>query len=148
MVAILEPFIDTIIICMLTGLVVLSSGVWKEKFTNDFQSADLMVLEGKYDDKQAGDLQKLSDFMTGRQNLAAFTGEVQVVDGRIGGDGTLLHARSVAEEVVVTRSRAPFKGTLQFSNGRLVRQDAGVVISGKSLLHSAPLTVEAFKKSV
>ena len=147
MVAILEPFIDTIIICMLTGLVVLSSGVWKEKFTNDFQSADLMVLEGKYDDKQAGDLQKLSDFMTGRQNLAAFTGEVQVVDGRIGGDVTLLHARSVAEDVVVTRNRAPFNGTLQFSNGRLVRQDAGVVIRGKSLLHSAPLTVEAFKKS-
>ncbi|HBF94925.1 MAG TPA: sodium:alanine symporter family protein, partial [Porphyromonadaceae bacterium] len=31
MVAILEPFIDTIIICFLTGLVLLSSGVWKEK---------------------------------------------------------------------------------------------------------------------
>ncbi len=36
MVSILEPFIDTIIICTLTGLVILSSGVWKEKHQNIF----------------------------------------------------------------------------------------------------------------
>jgi alanine or glycine:cation symporter, AGCS family len=36
MVSILEPFIDTLIICTLTGLVILSSGVWKEKFPNEF----------------------------------------------------------------------------------------------------------------
>lgn len=147
MVAILEPFIDTIIICMLTGLVVLSSGVWKEKFTNDFQSADLFALAGSYDDKQPADQEKLSDYMTGRETLPAFTGELQVTDGRITGDLTLLHARSVAEDVVVTSGRVPYNGTLQFSDGRLVQQDAGVVITGKSLLHSAPLTVEAFKRS-
>lgn len=147
MVAILEPFIDTIIICMLTGLVVLSSGVWKEKFTNDFQDADLFALAGTYDDKQATDLEKLSGYMTGRGTLPSFSGELQVTEGRIAGDVTLIHARSVAEDVVVTKARAPFTGTLRFSNGRFVRQDAGVVISGKSLLHSAPLTVEAFKRS-
>ena len=32
MVSILEPFIDTIVICTVTGLVILSSGVWIEKF--------------------------------------------------------------------------------------------------------------------
>ena len=34
MVSILEPFIDTILICTLTGLVILSSGVWQEKHQN------------------------------------------------------------------------------------------------------------------
>ena len=34
LVAILEPFIDTIIICTITGLVLLSSGVWNEKHHN------------------------------------------------------------------------------------------------------------------
>ena len=36
LVAILEPFIDTIIICTITGLVLLSSGVWSEKHQNTF----------------------------------------------------------------------------------------------------------------
>jgi AGCS family alanine or glycine:cation symporter len=36
MVSILEPFIDTIVICTITGLVILSSGVWNEKFDNQF----------------------------------------------------------------------------------------------------------------
>ncbi len=48
MVAILEPFIDTIIICSLTGLVLLSSGVWNEKIYNRFEEADLRILSGTY----------------------------------------------------------------------------------------------------
>jgi AGCS family alanine or glycine:cation symporter len=59
MVAILEPFIDTIIICMLTGLVLLSSGVWKEKHENIFQRADLVVLNGVYDDGDPADREQL-----------------------------------------------------------------------------------------
>ena len=35
-VAMLGPFIDTIVICTITGLVILSSGVWIEKFENEF----------------------------------------------------------------------------------------------------------------
>src|SRR5690606_38408333 len=99
------------------------------------------------DDKQPADLERLSAHMTGRESLPSFTGELQVADGRITEDVALLHARSVAEDVVVTSGRARFNGALQVSNGRLVAQDAGVVISGQALLHSAPLTVEAFKKS-
>ena len=41
MVAILEPFIDTIVICTVTGLVLLSSGAWNTKYENSFESADL-----------------------------------------------------------------------------------------------------------
>ena len=36
LVSILEPFLDTILICTLTGLVILSSGVWTEKFENNY----------------------------------------------------------------------------------------------------------------
>lgn len=147
MVAILEPFIDTIIICMLTGLVVLSSGAWNEKFTNDFQDADLFALAGTYDDKLPADLQSLSDHMTGRGMLPSFNGELQVTEGHIEGDVTLIHSRSVAEDVIVTKGRAPYTGTLRFNNGRFMRQDDAIIITGKSLLHSAPLTVEAFKRS-
>ena len=37
MVALLEPFIDTIVICALTGLVLVSSGVWHEKYQNQLK---------------------------------------------------------------------------------------------------------------
>lgn len=55
MVAILEPFIDTIIICMLTGLAVLCSGAWADKVQNDFQDTDLYILAQQYDDKSESD---------------------------------------------------------------------------------------------
>ena len=51
LVSILEPFIDTIVICTLTGLVILSSGVWTEKHRNVFQNADTVVLTGNYNDQ-------------------------------------------------------------------------------------------------
>ncbi len=44
LVALLEPFIDTIIICMLTGMVLLASGVWNKKYENQFQQADIIAL--------------------------------------------------------------------------------------------------------
>ena len=41
MVSILEPFIDTIVICTITGLVILSSGVWTQKFENVFEFSSI-----------------------------------------------------------------------------------------------------------
>jgi AGCS family alanine or glycine:cation symporter len=40
----------------------------------------------------------------------------------------------------------PFSGKIQFNNGKLISQ-AGLSITGKSLLHSAPLTTVAFSRS-
>ena len=40
-----------------------------------------------------------------------------------------------------------YTGKLKIENGKLVRDGNAVIISGKSLLHSAPLTTEAFKQS-
>ena len=34
LVAMIEPFIDTIIVCTITALVILSSGVWQEEGLN------------------------------------------------------------------------------------------------------------------
>jgi len=51
MVSILEPFIDTIVICTLTGLVILSSGVWREKLPNKFQETDTIIMADVYNEK-------------------------------------------------------------------------------------------------
>jgi len=59
MVAILDPFIDTIIICTLTGLVLLSSGVWNEKHINEFQNTDMTILSRVYDEQNESDKKEL-----------------------------------------------------------------------------------------
>ncbi len=147
MVAILEPFIDTIIICLLTGLAVLSSGAWTDKFQNDFQDADLLVLSTKYNDAVPADKEKLSNFMTGRESIDLFSGVLDVSAGEVTNDVTIMHARSVAEDVLISEPNGKFTGQLQVVNGKVIRGNSKVTISGKSLLHSAPLTNEAFQRS-
>ena len=147
MVAILEPFIDTIIICLLTGLAVLCSGAWTDKIQNDFQDTDLLVLEAKYDEANPNDKEKLTKFIKHREPIGLFTGELDVSAGRISNDLTIMHARSVAEDVLVREPNGMYTGKLKIENGRLIRDENEVIISGKSLLHSAPLTNEAFKRS-
>ncbi len=146
LVALLEPFIDTIIICSLTGLVILSSGVWKEKYENKFQAADLIVLNGTYSDKIEQDIDKLYHFLAKKADLPLFTGELNVVNGVIENQPTMIHSRSVAEDVKVWLNNQPYSGKINFNNGKLVGQ-TGISLTGKSLLHSAPLTTVAFTKS-
>jgi AGCS family alanine or glycine:cation symporter len=147
MVAILEPFIDTIIICTLTGLAILASGAWTDKFQNDFQDADLLVLDAKYDDKAPGDREKLSNYIMGKESIGYFNGTLDVSAGEITNELSIIHARSVAEDVLVSEPNGKFTGKLKVVDGRVVREGRKVTISGKSLLHSAPLTNEAFKRS-
>jgi AGCS family alanine or glycine:cation symporter len=146
LVALLEPFIDTVIICMLTGLVVLSSGSWTIKFDNQFQYADLTVLNGQYTDQNAEGVKTIHDFLSGEKNLNLFSGNLNVSDGKITDPVTLIESRSVAEDVLVKGKNQNFTGTIAVRNGKVVNEGS-IVFSGKSLLHSAPLTTEAFTKS-
>lgn len=146
LVALLEPFIDTIIICTLTGLVLLSSGVWSEKLDNQFQEADLIVLAEKYSEQNEVDKEALYNYLAGKGELAQLTGKLTVVDGIIQNQPTVIHARSVAEEVKVWAKKQAYNGEINFNNGKLIKQ-SGLTLSGKSLMHSAPLTTIAFTRS-
>ena len=150
MVSILEPFIDTIVICTITGLVILSSGVWMEKFENEFQRADMSFVAGSYEESNAEDVTQLFAYLNGDQSDArSFSGEFSVLNGRAAdnnGDFTLISARSFAEDVVFSRDGQPITGQLIVSGGRL--DDGDVEVSGKSLLHSVPLTTMAFTQGL
>ena len=150
MVAILEPFIDTLVICTLTGMVILSSGVWKEKFHTDFQATDMDVVAGVFSEDEPADVARLFehlDFIGGGEPLPGFSGTLSVADGAItsGAEFTILHNRSIAEDVRVQRQGQPYTGTLELRDGEPV--DESLTFSGRSLLHSVPLTLEAFKRS-
>ena len=150
MVSILEPFIDTIVICTITGLVILSSGVWMEKFENEFQRADMSFVAGSYEESNAEDVTQLFAYLNGDESDArSFSGEFSVLNGRAAdnnGDFTLISARSFAEDVVFSRDGQPITGQLIVSGGRL--DDGDVEVSGKSLMHSVPLTTMAFTQGL
>jgi AGCS family alanine or glycine:cation symporter len=151
MVALLEPFIDTIVICFFTGLTLLSSGAWAEKYENQFQQADLTVLSGRYDEQNPEDRALVSSHVLKKTALPLFSGNLLIRQGRLANDDvTLIHARSFAEEVVVKEGNKPFDGELPVAGGRIALSSLGdrLQISGKSLLHSAPLSTEAFKKGL
>lgn len=149
MVSILEPFIDTIIICTLTGLVILSSGVWKEKHQNVFDRTDMNIIAGNYDDTNKQDRQQLYAYLNelDSNEVESFTGEIDIVNGKAISTGyTVLNARSVAEDVKYALNREDdlFTGRLKVLDGNLVKET--ILVSGKSLIHSASLTALAFTK--
>lgn len=144
-VALLEPFIDTVIICMFTGLTILSSGVWKDKLDNQFQTADMDVLAALYTDSES-DTKKLYEHVAGKIDLNMPSGSIEVKDGKVLTPVTILHARSVAEEVVFEKGGKPFTGTIPIKAGNIDGSDT-FIIRGKSLIHSAPLTTQAFSRS-
>lgn len=147
MVAILEPFIDTIIICSITGITLLSSGVWQEKHFNDFAVTDMTILAGtEYTDDNKDDRIALKEHLSGENPLPVFSGMLEVDNGQILSDVTVIHARSVAEDLVVNESFGgePLTGEVEIKNGIL--QDGNISFYGKSLVHSSPLTAIAFTK--
>ncbi len=147
MVAILEPFIDTIIICTVTGLVLLSSGVWNEKHQNVFQQTDMFVLDRTYDENNVQDQEKLFGHLTNRSSVALYNGDLTIENGSVTNDLSIIHARSIAEDVKISKAGSPFTGALKVQNGNLVDPAGDLTVEGKSLVHSAPLTTIAFTRS-
>ncbi len=144
MVAILEPFIDTILICSLTGLTLLSSGTWNEKHENTFQFSDLKVLNQKYDDTIPADKEILRSFIMGENQLETYTGKLNVEEGIIKNNISIIHARSLAEDVHVKKDGKLFTGIVSITDGNFKSQDFQLI--GRSLMHSAPLTALAFTR--
>lgn len=147
MVSILEPFIDTIIICTLTGMVILSSGVWNQKFDNEFQRSDMTYMAGTISDKVDNDRKELFKLINEDDSttIENFSGSFQVIDGKATNTGyTLLASRSIAEDVSYSIDGQPFNGALKVVDGELTND--AVDVTGKSLVHSARLTTIAFKQ--
>ena len=149
MVSILEPFIDTIVICTITGLVILSSGVWMEKFDNEFQRADMNFVSGQLLESNADHKQELFSYLNGDESaITSYSGDVILQNGQIQNlnDFTLIAARSFAENIVFVRDGNAISGSLSVSDGQLV--DTAVAVNGRSLLHSVPLTTVAFTRGL
>ena len=150
MVSILEPFIDTLIICTLTGLVILSSGVWSTKYETEFSPFDTEIVMGSYSDNNSQHVKLLSQHLDlsppDNDPVRAYSGPVDVTEGTLDLTNiTVVHNRSISEDVKVLRGGALYTGTVVIENGAL--NDPNLSLSGYSLLHSVPLTAQAFRSS-
>ena len=149
MVSILEPFIDTIVICTITGLVILSSGVWMEKFENEFQRADMSFVTGTYTEADADDVASLFSYLSGEESdTRSYSGQIELSNGvpQNSEAFTLIAARSLAENTRYSREGELISGSLNVVDGQL--EDLTVDVTGDSLLHSVPLTTQAFTKGL
>ena len=152
-VSILEPFIDTIVVCSVTALVILSSGVWTEKFDTTFSKTDMVILDGTYSDKENLDgtyvhpdhMAELTNYVQSLDSdVKEFSGTLDIRDGKlISSEVTVLHARSIAENIIIKDGDVLYTGMLNVSNGKMV---GNLTVEGKSLVSSAELTAKAFSQ--
>ena len=148
MVSILEPFIDTIVVCTITALVILSSGVWTEKFENDFDRTSTHIINGIYDESVPDDVRELQSYLYNQtSNVIPFTGELDIANGvLVNKNITILHKNSIAENVFFHNTDGLHSGNVDITSGKVAV--SGISLSGKSLIHSAELTAKAFSSGV
>ena len=154
MVSILEPFIDTIVVCSVTALVILSSGAWIQKYENTFERSSMAIFAGEYNESNENDVEELGKYIldarkftnntTGVKN---FSGSLIVEEGQVlQKEITIFHNNSIAEDVTFYKNGKTFSGNMEIINGEI--KDSSIVVEGKSLIHSAELTSKAFGSGV
>ncbi|MBA4723690.1 MAG: alanine/glycine:cation symporter family protein [Gammaproteobacteria bacterium] len=155
-VSILEPFIDTIVVCSVTALVILSSGVWTQKFDTTFAKTDMVIVEGVYSDQKNADgsfvhpnhINELTKYVQSiDSDVNEYTGTIIIESGKLAeSDITILHSRSIAEDIkFTTNDKSLFTGSLNVIDGKI---SESIVLEGKSLVSSAELTAKAFSQGV
>ena len=141
-VALLEPFIDTLIICTMTGLLVIMTGVWNDRFPTE------ITLGG-------GDLSYRSVQVDGSYLDISSDAEIRIEDGSHAASGPT-DPRVSWHEVPVDRlfldedQAQPFTGVIDPEEG-VARGDDGQTygsLYGMAVESGAPLTMQAFQRGL
>jgi AGCS family alanine or glycine:cation symporter len=138
-VALLEPFIDTIVICTMTGLVIVMSGVWTERIPTE------LTLGG-------GDISYVRGDGNGGFAASEAEGTIRIEDGYpvvTGPDDLRLawHEVPVERLYVDAALTRPFSGTIAPAAGTAGADDGATLTSlfGAAVESAAPLTMMAFR---
>jgi AGCS family alanine or glycine:cation symporter len=138
-VALLEPFIDTIIICTMTALVVVMTGVWSERVSTE------ITLDG-------GDLSYVTATDDGGWKTAPEPGPMVVEDGVITGTGPRVAWHDVpVERLYEDEAHAqPFSGVIDPTTRQATSRSGTAVTSlwGDAVESGAPLTMLGFRRGL
>jgi AGCS family alanine or glycine:cation symporter len=143
LVASLGPFIDTLVICTMTGLVIIVTGAHLDKVEQelDLSGIEIVLAEGAGDDR-------LLDLRETRE--ARGTTTVEVAGGRLVGGSLFFHDSAVEQAVFSGPDGDPWSGRLLIDGeeGSAEPEVGEPVLSGVALLNGAPLTGHAFEKGL
>jgi len=137
-VALLEPFIDTLVICTMTGLVILTTGVWNDRLPTP------IVLDG-------GDLSYVSLDTSGARSVVAAPAELVITDGRHVElvEAPLLAWHDVVVEELFTDAEmtVPFTGIVRPGEVTAEAADGSsyTTLYGMAYESGAPLTQAGFR---
>ena len=139
-VALLEPFIDTILICTMTGLVLVSTGAYKATAPASFDlgASNISFVQG---DRQAG-----FEVYSGQDVISYEEGIPQILDGpRVGRFSVGIDTLFVDEA-----QTAPFTGTIDARTRAALTTEGEVVETfyANTVRTSAPLTTLAFERGL
>ena len=159
-VALLEPFVDTLVICTLTGLMIVTTGVWKETRTSEFelksQSAITVV---------SGECAALDSDGEVPRTCTLDKARLPIQEGRIIG-GVPVITQTVVTDAIIKKDGQPVSGTLVVklkrdprgkkptigeaprvldANGRQIK---GAKMVGKVLQNGSPLTAWALQRGL
>lgn len=137
LVASLEPFIDTLVICTMTGLVIVTTDAWRDAAPQSFGLDEVEGIHRVLEDD--------SELLAARDERAGVGGGVlEVVDGAASGSLVFLNAMIVDARLVDDEGSA-WSGRLELgADGSLGTEGAEPRIEGGALLNGAPLTARAF----
>ncbi|HEM46741.1 MAG TPA: sodium:alanine symporter family protein, partial [Alphaproteobacteria bacterium] len=138
-VALLEPFIDTIVICTFTGLVIIMTGVWSDRLPTE------ITLGG-------GDVTYIAVGGQGGNETVDAPREITITDGVHGADDVHIGWHDAALDMVyvdpgMTR---PFTGTIDPVTGVATTPDGQTYTSlwAMAAESGAPLTQEGFRRGL
>ncbi len=141
-VALLEPFIDTIVICSMTGIVIIMTGMYHDRIPTE------ITLGG-------GDLSYTTLTETGRWVSTTPPAEITIQDGMHTRTGTgsvwvSWHETAIDTLFVDPGMTQPFTGVVEPETGRAVAADGETYASlwGNAPDSGAPLTMEAFSRGL
>ncbi len=141
-VAMLGPLIDTLIICTITGLVILSTGVWNTRLPDEVpvntQSAITVINESAA---------VLTDGLIADPDL--YTGTIQVQDGHPAGVFLVRNHSVIELPRLMLDDATPYSGALKITDGDIETDGLpAMTLSGDMLQNGSPLTAQAFRKGL
>jgi alanine or glycine:cation symporter, AGCS family len=140
-VAMLGPMIDTLIICTITGLVILTTGVWTEKHHDSIpvnSQSSITIIN-----------QDASVATNGRIIQSdKFNGTVLIENGKPV-NALLVRNHSTVINPVITDDQVNWHGNLEIIDGKIVSKELpNLTLHGEMALNGSPLTAAAFTRGL
>jgi AGCS family alanine or glycine:cation symporter len=148
-VALLEPFVDTVVICFMTGLVIVLMGTWDRKHEDvvDFTAKNAITIVTP---EAAVSVNGILD------PAFHFRGVAPVREGRLS-NASLVRTHSVMDDVLLEHRGTPFQGRIEVDDRGVVRffddgngsvPGSAIKVRGLTLLNGSPLTARSFKEGL